>query len=227
MPTTITAALQSRPYPGRGLVAARSQGGSRCIVYFLTGRSPSSRQRRLAILEREDVAVQGLEPGQFDPLRHYVAAARRGSWVVVGNGSQVVPIAEQLAAGSDALAAWRQHGYEPDGPIFTPRIWVATTTGTPGYLLGYALRAGRGGEEADRVLWDVEDLRPGRGVLMSTYDGSAEVVSTARVPVDIETFAASAGTLVDEVFAALDPNLRVAAFALDPDAPGARIEART
>ncbi|MGO9901894.1 MAG: IMP cyclohydrolase [Solirubrobacteraceae bacterium] len=224
---TTAAALQSRSYPGRGLIAARTLAGSRCLLYFLTGRSASSRQRRLAVLAHGDVAVQGIEPGgQFDPLRHYVAAARRRPWVVVGNGAQVVPIAESLAGGIDALSAWRQHSYEPDGPIFTPRIWVATTAGATDCLIGYALRADRGGDATDRVVWSVDDLQPGRGVLMSTYDGTPEAVHNARTPVDIETAAATATQLLDEVFAALDPDLRVAAFAIDPDDADTGIEAR-
>jgi IMP cyclohydrolase len=223
---TIAAALESRSYPGRGLIAARTQAGARCLVYFLTGRSPSSRARRLAVLGQGDVAVQGAEPGgQFDPLRHYAAAARRGSWVVVGNGAQVVPIAESLAGGGDLLAAWRQHSYEPDGPIFTPRIWVATIAGTTEFLIGYALRAGRDGG-TDRVVWSIDDLPPGRGVLMSTYDGTPERVHNARVPINLETDSETAAELLDEVFSALAPDLRVAAFALDPDRAGAGIETR-
>ena len=213
----ITAVLTERSYPGRGLLAARTTDGSRCIVYFLTGRSQSSRQRRLAVLEHGDVAVQGIEAGQFDPLRHYVAAARRGTWVVVGNGSQVVPIAESLSGGADALTAWRQHSYEPDGPIFTPRIWVASTVGAIEYLIGYALRSGRGDDAADRIVWAVEDLPPGSGVLLTTYDGTPQEVSCTRVPVDVQTPASTAEALLSEVFKALDPDLRVAAFALDPD----------
>ncbi len=221
---TTAGALQSRPYPGRGLLAARTAGGARCLLYFVTGRSPSSRARKLAILEGGDVAVQGNEPGgQFDPLRHYVAAARRASWIVVGNGAQVVPIAASLAAGADVLGVWRAHSYEPDGPIFTPRIWVASPAGSGECLIGYALRPDRGGEGADRVVWSVDDLRPGEGVLLTTYDGTPEQVHNARVPVDVQSAGASAAELLDEVWAALAPELRVAAFALDPDDAGAGI----
>ena len=215
---TITDALQSRPYPGRGLIVARTAGGSRCIIYFLTGRSAGSRERRLATLQNGDVAVQGLEPGgQFDPLRHYVAAAQRGAWIVVGNGAQVTPVAEALAGGADALSAWRPHSYEPDGPIFTPRLWVATQAATNESLLGFSLRADRGGDEADRVIWALDALAPGAGVLLSTYDGTAEQVHNTRVPVDVWTRSETGSALLDEVFGALHPELRVAAFALDPD----------
>ena len=223
---SLTTTLQARPYPGRGLIAARTLDNARCLLYFLTGRSPSSRQRRLATLDGGDIAVQGTEPGPFDPLRHYVASARRGPWVVVGNGAQVVPVADALAGGADALTTWSAHSYEPDGPIFTPRIWVATEARSAHCLIGYALRADRGDDAADRVVWLVDNLQPGHGVLLTTYDGTPEQVRNARVPVDVDSSAATSGELLDELFGALDADLRVAAFALDPDEPAAAVAKR-
>lgn len=63
--------------------------------------------------------------GEHDALRHYVALARRGAWWVLGNGDQVVPIADDLAGGADLATAWGRHTFEPDPPIYTPRIWLA------------------------------------------------------------------------------------------------------
>lgn len=209
--------LQSRPYPGRGVIAARTVDGGRCLAYFLTGRSPASREREIAVLPDGDIAVRGTSTsGSADALRHYVAGAQRGEVVIVGNGSQVVPIAEALAGGADPLAASAQHTYEPDGPIFTPRIWVSTTTDPAApVLIGYAARSDRGGD-VDRVVWAPGELAPGDGILMSTYDASAAHVRTARVPQDLHTDAATPGQLLQEMYGALDRDLRVAALALDP-----------
>jgi IMP cyclohydrolase len=200
------------------VLAARTAGGGRCLAYFLTGRSPASREREIAVLADGDVAVRSTsQEGPADALRHYVAGARRGDVVVVGNGSQVVPIAEALANGADPLTAASPHSYEPDGPIFTPRIWISTTTapGAP-VLVGYATRSDRGGA-ADRVIWAPGELSRRHGILMSTYDASAAHVRTARLPQDFHTDASSPDELLVEMFGALDPDLRVAALALDPD----------
>ena len=43
--------LESRPYPGRGCLATRTTTGLLCFVYFLTGRSPASRNRKLTVLD--------------------------------------------------------------------------------------------------------------------------------------------------------------------------------
>jgi IMP cyclohydrolase len=217
--TSVSELLQSRPYPGRGVLAARTAAGKRCLVYFLTGRSPASREREIVVLDDGDVAVRSTGGGQpADALRHYVAAARRGQVIVVGNGSQVVPVAEALAAGAAPLDAWAEHSYEPDQPIFTPRIWVTTTTQPGGpCLIGYATRSGRAGGDADRVIWAPGELAPGDGTVMSTYDGSAASVRTARLPQDVRTGAGSVDELLAEVWFALDPDLRVAAMAVDPD----------
>jgi IMP cyclohydrolase len=217
--TSVAELLHARPYPGRGVLAARTAGGQRCIVYFLTGRSPASRQREIVVLPDGDVAVRSTAGGQpTDALRHYVAAARRERVVVVGNGSQVSLRAEALAAGTGPLDAWTEHSYEPDEPIFTPRVWVTTTTEFGGSsLIGYASRSQRAEGDADRVIWAPGEIAPGDGTLMSTYDGSAERVRTARLPEDVHTGAGSVSELLAEVWAALDPDLRVAALALDPE----------
>jgi IMP cyclohydrolase len=217
--TSVSEILQSRPYPGRGVLAARTATGERCLVYFLTGRSPASREREIVVLADGDVAVRSTGDGQpADALRHYVAAAQRDGVVVVGNGSQVVPLAEALARGADPLDAWSAHSYEPDEPIYTPRIWASTTTDPDGpVLLGYATRSARAAGDVDRVIWAPGRLAAGDGTLMSTYDGSAANVRTARVPEDVSTAAASLDELLTEVWSALDPDLRVAALALSPD----------
>jgi hypothetical protein len=87
--------LASRPYPGRGVLVARTLNGSRCFAYFVTGRSEASQRRRLVVRDGGEIAVEDSASGNAsDPLRHYVAAVARGKVVVVGNGSHVTPIAD-------------------------------------------------------------------------------------------------------------------------------------
>lgn len=213
-------ALRARAYPGRGVLMVRTVTGGRCLAYFLTGRSSASLQRKLVVAVDGDVEVRDRRAGRApDELRHYTAVARRGDVIVIGNGTQVLPLAEDLADGSEPLTAFARFAYEPDEPIFTPRIWIATTVTEAGpCVLGYAIRSGRPSNGADRVAWAAGELAAGEGILMSTYDGTATRVSTARAPLDVTTAAATPKELLEELWAALDRELRVAALAFDPSA---------
>lgn len=238
MTATLTALLDSRPYPGRGVLAAALGDGRLCLAYFLTGRSAASRERELAVLEGGDIAVRALGAGAADDaLRHYVAAARRGDVVVLGNGSQVEPLAEALATGAEPLAAFSAHAYEPDPPIFTPRVWVTTSasaahpaasevtsahTGQSGaaqVTFGSAAHSGLESGTGYTCAWRIAALPAGEGVLLSTYDGGVAEVSTASAPAAFTTAATTPDELLDETWAALDPQLRVAALSFLPTEP--------
>lgn len=209
---TVGELLSSRPYPGRGCIGGRTRRGDLTFVYFLTGRSVASRSRQLQVVGA-DIAVANSVGDNLDILRHYVAGVRRGRWSVIGNGEQVVPVAEALAAGESLASAWERHTYEPDGPIFTPRIVMAY--GGPGEtFVGWVGRDSRGG-----AVRKVQPCEPaaGEAVVMTTYAGSVDDVSTGADPVAVSVSADTRAQLLKEVWNALDPVLRVAAFAVAPD----------
>ena len=220
--TDLERALASRPYPGRGVLVGTLTTGTPFAAYFLTGRSAASRARQLQVRDSSNVAVVDTSGGPHDDLRHYLAVTQRGSWLVAGNGDQVEPLAEALAAGRSPLAAWAEHTYEPDPPIFTPRIWMAwDLRKAQEPLLGYVLRSDRPDGSPDRVLWSSELSGSGAAVLMTTYNGTVTDVSTTRSPQDLTMSTATVEDAVEAIWRALDPSLRVAALAFDPhDLPG-------
>jgi IMP cyclohydrolase len=212
--------LASRPYPGRGILVARTGDGALCFAYLVTGRSASSRARELRVAPNGDVAVADTSgSGEADALRHYVALAQRGDWVVLGNGDHVEPLATALAAGEQVSTAWAAHTFEPDPPIFTPRIWLARyVDGTrPACLMGYVRRSGRGDGGADRVAWAFDELSAHSGVLMTTYAGTVTDVVPSLAPVEVTIAATDADDLLDEVWDGLAPQLRVAALTVAAD----------
>jgi IMP cyclohydrolase len=211
--------LVTRTYPGRGCLVARTQTGLLAFAYFLTGRSDASRARAVTVLERGDIVIRSTVGSSDDPLRHYAAAARRGRWTVVGNGDQVEAIADALAAGGSITGSAAEHSFEPDGPIFTSRIWLAREEGGNVSHLGVAQRCKRANGAPNRVIWTVDDLAPGDGVLMSTYDGTPGHVTRTTRPVDVTTEAANPSELVAEIWRTLAPELRVGTFAILPDRP--------
>lgn len=212
--TALAEVLARRQYPGRGCLAASSTSGEVLLGYFLTGRSAESRSRSVLTRRDGDVEIVGSRPGQ-DALRHYVAAARRGGWLVVGNGSQVVPIAEDLEQSGDVDQAWAPHTYEPDPPIFTPRIWVAWHPDRA-LVFGQARRSHRADRGPDRVACFVEGIPSGGGVLLTTYKGTVDDVVTAREPIDIEVAFQTPAEFSEAIWECLEPELRVACFVVDP-----------
>lgn len=199
--------LAANPYPGRGLVLA-GLGDGPAAAYFLTGRSQASRSRRLEPAGAGALRVRAVDAPEDDPLRHYVAAVEDGGWTVVGNGSQVTPMAEDLAAGLPFATALARHRYEPDPPIHTPRITLACRGGEASVHLGSALRA----EHLARPCWmtlEVPLPETGEGYLLTTY-AAGEAPTAQRRVADGTVEAADRAAIADLVWDALPATLRVA-----------------
>lgn len=208
--------LASNPYPGRGVLCARTWSGEVLGGYFLTGRSAASRDRSLRA-DGAELVVEPAVPAGHDPLRHYTAAVSTGSWLVFGNGEQVVRVASRLRAGDSPADALGGLEYEPDPPIRTSRITaLLSRDGGRTAVLG-AARPSSGSRVAANVMTlTVRDLEPGEAVLMTTYHSDGEAVLTAA-PYEEAVIAARNGTeLLDEVWDALEPAFRIAAAVLDP-----------
>lgn len=111
--------FERNAYPGRGLAIGLDDAGRATALYWVTGRSTASRQRGAHIDGTDVVIGPASEDGAHpDPLRHYRALRTTALGVIVGNGSHVADIAEQVAHGTTFAAALASHDYEPD-PRFT------------------------------------------------------------------------------------------------------------
>ncbi len=169
-----TGLLSGLEYPGRLIIiGAPRQGGKAVIIYAITGRSPSSQARRLALRDGgiwvQPTDEETLKKGNVD-LLVYPAVLFAQAGIAVSNGKQtadirdgLIPGADPIAALSKALAAW---DYEPDAPIFTPRISGCLVGGKAGLSV---VRRGPASETV-RSYHEV-GLRPGVGRLVSTYEG--------------------------------------------------------
>jgi IMP cyclohydrolase len=169
-----TGLLKTLEYPGRLIIIGAPPGGGKtAIIYAITGRSPSSQARKLVHRDRgiwvqptdEDV----LKKGHVD-LLVYPAILIGKPGIAVSNGKQTADVRDHLLAGADpvavlsrALATW---DFEPDAPIFTPRISGCLAGGAAALSV---VRRGPSGETL-RNYFEVA-LRPGEGRLVSTYEG--------------------------------------------------------
>lgn len=219
--------LAGNPYPGRGVVWARTGDGRLCGAYFLTGRTRASQARELRLGDSELVVAATEGPGG-DPLRHYVGAREHGEWAVYGNGEQVAQVAGRLDEGAEPVRALSGLAYEPDPPIFTPRITVVAHRPSGRAWLGAARRSASGREAADVLTLAVGELAPGDAMLMTTYRSDGRTVATAEPYVETVTRADAPEKLADEIWDALAPGLRVALAVFEPGELGrARLRHRT
>jgi IMP cyclohydrolase len=203
-------------YPGRGLVVGRDDDGVGFVAYWLTGRSTASRQRRLVVRERE-IVVEDNSGASTDDLRHYTAAIRGGDWVVVGNGTQVSALADARRAGTDLQLALRDHSFEPDPPIRTPRIFATASTFATSVVVGSA-RAVPGAENlVQHPSLYLAELPPATGVTVKTYAGSAADVVADGVPEVVSC--KGSWESVAGLWDLLDPALRVGLFVVPLNAP--------
>jgi IMP cyclohydrolase len=191
-------------YPGRGLVLFRAGGEGFGWLYFLTGRSPSSRARRFEVHDHALSVVPTDTRAEADQLRHYTCAfqlAERGP-VVVGNGDHVQQIARAIEGGDSPADAIEPLLPEPDPPIDTPRI-AAVVDRDQAWLLSVADLHDHIERRADTI-----DLRQGDAMVLHTYGGTPEapVGATPRFRSPIS----SPREVPDLIWGALHPDYRVA-----------------
>ena len=116
--------LQANSYPGRGIVIGRSADGScAVIVYFIMGRSENSRNRifektpdGIRTKARDYAAMKDPSLVIYHPVRVF------GGRTIVTNGDQTDTVRDFLAEGMDFRDALLTREFEPDPPIYTPRI---------------------------------------------------------------------------------------------------------
>ena len=214
--TGMQALLASNPYPGRGVLCARTRSGAVRGGYFLTGRSAESKDRALRV-DGDELVVGPITPAEHDPLRYYTAALSTAGWLVFGNGEQVAQVTERLRKGASAADSLGGLEYEPDPPIRTSRITaLLSRDGGRTAVLG-AARPSSGSRLSTNIMTlTVQDLEPGEAVLVTTYHSDGQTVLTAT-PYEETTITAHDGIeLLEEIWSALNPEFRIAAAVLDP-----------
>ena len=215
----LAAVLAENRYPGRVVLWCRTGDGSRLGAYALTGRSTASRARSLHLDARGDLVVAPTEVREHDHLRHYVAARQVADRLVYGNGEQVETVADRLAAGQHPGPALGGLDYEPDPPIFTPRLTVVAGGPSGGEAwFGSARRSDADRPSTNRITVQVSGLRPGEAVLMTTYRSDGHTIATGSPFLEARTTSATRDDLLDELWSALHPDYRIAAAVFEPGA---------
>ncbi len=123
-PVDLFQELSGNTYPGRGIVMGKSADGKKAVTaYFIMGRSVNSRNRVF------EAAGEGLRTKAFDPallsdpsLVIYFPVRVLENRTIVTNGDQTDTIYDSLQKGGSFEDALRTRTFEPDPPLYTPRI---------------------------------------------------------------------------------------------------------
>ena len=213
-------------YPGRGILLGRSRdGGSSVCAYFITGRSPNSRNRVLVKTE-DGIRTEAFDPSKVtDPsLIIYHPAREARGYFIITNGDQTDTVRDFISAGKSFKEALDTREYEPDGPNFTPRIsGIIDPDGS--YKLSIIKRAGEA-PFCRRFYYDFSDPVPGYGHYISTYKCDGDPLpSFEGEPINVE-IPETADDLAVEIKNSLDAEKTVSIFVRYADLTGGGIKTR-
>lgn len=163
--------LISTEYPGRLILIGKSLNRDVVVCYFISGRSPSSQARRLVKNDKEQkIYVEPTDEKvlkQGDPELLIYPAIMIGNGIAVSNGKQSRDMKYNFAENENELLAlvnsldgWE---YEPDGPIYTPRI--------SGCIFDNAYLSIIKKQEVNIHQYFQIPLIKGKGKWIATYDG--------------------------------------------------------
>lgn len=207
--------LRSNSYPGRGIVIGKSEDG-KCAVtaYFIMGRSTNSRNRVFES-EGEDLRTKAFDPKLLsDPsLVIYFPVRMFDGGMIVTNGDQTDTIADLLQAGKTFEDALRTRTFEPDPPIFTPRISGILEYGKGEYSYKLSILKSTDGDEkyAQRQFFEYA-AKPGLGHFIHTYQGDGDPVPSFEGEPTPVKLAGDINTFTKETWNALNEDNKVSLF---------------
>jgi len=221
MANDITKLLSGNAYPGRGLMMGLAPDGQRLVaLYFIMGRSENSRNR---VFYQENgllrIGFHDMRLIKDASLISYHPMARVDQALILTNGDQTDTITDALHEGGSFESALRTRAFEPDAPLFTPRISGLANIETGAYQLSILKSGDAEGRSCQRFFFDYEPL-PGQGHLIHTYqqDGNPPPSyqgkpAAINIPADLSGFA-------EQVWQSLDSNNRVALCLLEQELSG-------
>ncbi len=189
-------------YPGRGLLLHTSSDARQTWMYFITGRSESSRSRRIRVAPHALVVEPTGSEADRDRLRHYTCARRTEHGLVIGNGDHVDEIVSGLISGLATTEVVADIVPEPDPPIFTPRIAM---------IIGATVEMFSAFYDGDTVRRRLKSVptRPNSATVLLTYSGTSNEPQGSAPTSTVEEVR-DRETVIEALWSALDRKFRVA-----------------
>ena len=171
--------LKTTVYPGRGIIIGNSADGENIVAaYFIMGRSENSKNR---VFEKtwDGIRTKAFDESKLkDPsLVIYSPIRRYQNHIIITNGDQTDTIYNYLSNGEGFADALYTRTFEPDPPIFTPRIsgFFAVFGGLFNYTLSILKSDGGNENHSLRCFYGYETPEPGKGHFIHTYKHNADV----------------------------------------------------
>ena len=166
--------IQSKTYPGRGIVLGKSVDGTKAIcAYFIMGRSENSRNR-VFVEDGEGIRTQAFDPSKMvDPsLIIYAPVRVLGNKTIVTNGDQTDTIYDGMDKQLTFEQSLRCREFEPDGPNFTPRISgvMHIENGKYNYAMSILKSNNGNPDQNNRYTFAYENPIAGEGRFIHTYN---------------------------------------------------------
>jgi IMP cyclohydrolase len=198
-------------YPGRVIIIGQApSGGQNVVIYVLTGRSPSSQARKLEWSQdavcTKPIDIDVVRRGNVDLLIYPSILLFRGG-IAVGNGQQTSDIKDCFKRSQNPVkilnSALKKWDYEPDAPVFTPRLSGCLAPGGEAALS--IIKRANDGSSAREVFQ--LSMTPGAGHMICTYNGENKdpLLPFAGKPLDLKIEENSARDMAEAVYEALEP----------------------
>ena len=208
----LTKLLQQNTYPGRSIVLGKHRDGKHMVIaYFIMGRSINSRNR-IFVADGDGLRTQAHDPAKLsDPSLVIYAPVRVLNGVqIVTNGDQTDTIYDFMSQGKTFEEALRTRTFEPDPPIYTPRVSGIIENGN--YKLSILKSADGNPSSVRRYFFEYTDPIAGQGHFIHTYrcDGNP-VPSFEGEPEQVEIDGTLDG-FTDAIWESLNEDNKVSLF---------------
>ncbi|MDR0916089.1 MAG: IMP cyclohydrolase [Oscillospiraceae bacterium] len=205
-------------YPGRGILIGRAVNkNSLFVAYFIMGRSENSRNR-VFVRTDDGIKTVAADPSKLtDPsLVIYHPVRKLGDALIVTNGDQTDTIRDALSAGRKFHGSVMSREFEPDPPIYTPRISAILRRGGA-FTIAIAKNVGADTPTPAHYFFEFANPETGVGRFISTYahDGNPPP-SFSGEPVAV-ALPETLDALCDGLWSALDEDNKVALYVREVD----------
>lgn len=173
-PIDLKTELSGNAYPGRGIILGKSSDGVHAVIaYFIMGRSENSRNRIFEEDLNDGIRTRAFDESKMaDPsLVIYSPVRIIGNNTVVTNGDQTDTIYDFLDQSGTFEEALHTRTFEPDPPLFTPRVSGIVTLGSGDFSYKLSILKSDCGNEASVQRFFFEYSQPvnGEGHFIHTY----------------------------------------------------------
>ena len=214
---TLTKALGSNSYPGRGILLGTSEDERYAVAaYFIMGRSVNSRNRIFAANDFSGIKTVAFDESKLtDPsLIIYNAVSVIGDETIVTNGDQTDTVYEHLKSGGTFEEALYTREFEPDRPNFTPRIsgLIKREKNDVSFKLSILKSGDEKGESCIREFFSYSAIEAGVARLIHTYEHDGDPIPSFSGEPKAVKISGDIDFVANELWSALDSDNKVSLF---------------